>query len=497
MSKLGNPIRPTRMLQVLGDLSREPPLSALARVFGPNTPPWKAVVGVVVAQVVLAGLMVVDWRAPVAVVLGVGLVVLALRRPLVAVGLLIAGRLLSTGSMSFIRIGKVNIGLFEPVLFLALAALAIHAITRKQPLLQKWPWRGPLLVLAGWQVLGLLWCHSLGGGIQELIAVGVIFETATVLLTYVRTYEDFRVVVSAWLGAAVLIGLLALTTDWTGVGEVKDTWEVAAGGGRETGLGQQPNWFAMNLMFIVLTAFGMAAVEERRWLRWLFVAAGFFVFVSQLRSGSRGGIYALAIGSGLVGLAHPIARKWVARFGVLAGLVFLGFWLFGEGGSTTKAVNRILMNLGNTWGEDVREQNWVVCMEMFAETWGRGIGPGGYPELVADYNWRIYDSIHKYPHGIFWGVMAHYGVVGLGLAGWLVVLVFRMSRDLVRWTRGTAVEVFAWTMPATMLGYALWSFVEFNFDDKPFWEFLALFTALYLFVRRRRESDGKLPELPA
>ena len=478
-------------------MSREGPLSALARVFGGSTPTWKTAVGVLAAQIFLAGLMVIDWRLPVAVVMGVGVVVLALRRPLLAVGLLIAGRLVSTGSMSFIRIGKVNIGLFEPVLFLALAALAVHAVTRKQKLLQDWPWRGPLLAFASWQVLGLLWCHSLGGGIQELIAVGVIFCTATIVLSYVKSYADFRVVVSAWLAAAVLIGLLALTTDWTGVGDVKDTWEVAAGGGRETGLGQQPNWFAMNLMFIVLTAFGMAAVESRRWARWLFVAAGFFVFVSQLRSGSRGGIYALVIASALIGLAHPIARKWILRFAGLALVVFAGFSLFGDGGSTTKAVNRIIMNLGTTWGEDVREQNWMVCLQMFADTWGRGIGPGGYPELVAEYNWRIYDSIHKYPHGIFWGVTAHYGVVGLGLGAWLVVAVFKMSRDLVRWTKGTAVEVFAWTMPATMLGYALWSFVEFNFDDKPFWEFLALFTALYLFVRRARAAEEALPELPA
>ena len=453
-------------------------MSGLVGALGLRRVGWKAVLGVVAVQVVLAVLMVFDWRLPVALVAGAAVVVVALRVPLVAVGLLIAGRLISTGSMSFIRIGKVNIGLFEPVLLLALIALAAHAVTRNQKLLHVWPWRGPILGLVAWQVLGLLWCVSLGQGIQELIAVGVILATTTIILSYVRTYDDFKKVITAWLASAVVIGLLAVSTDWTGVGDVKDTWEVAAGGGRETGLGQQPNWFAMNLMFIVLTAFGMAVVEERKWLRWLFVGAGFFVFISQLRSGSRGGIYALTIASGLVGLAHPVARRWVARFGVVAFLVFAGVSLFGDGGSTTKAVNRIVMNLGNTWGEDIRQQNWLVCLEMFAETWGRGIGPGGYAEIVGDYNWRIYDSIHKYPHGIFWGVVAHYGVIGVALFGAMGVAVFRMARQLVQWTRGSAIEVFAWTMPATMLGYALWSFVEFNFDDKPFWEFLALFPAL-------------------
>ncbi len=452
-------------------------------------------ISLVALQVGLAATMVFDWRIPIALVCGVAVVLVALRRPLIAVGLLIGGRLISTGSMSFLRIGKINIGLFEPVLLLALIALAVHAATRKQKLLHEFPWRNPILVLLGWQFLGLLWCTSVGGAAQEILAVGVIMATTTIILSFVKDYEGFRVVVSAWLISAVIIGLLAATTDWTGVGDVKDTWEVAAQGGRETGLGQQPNWFAMNLMFIVLTSFGMAATESRRWLRWVFVAAGFFVFFSQLRSGSRGGIYSLAIAMSLVGLGHPVARRWILRFGALALAVFVGFSLF-EGGSTSQAVNRVVMNLGTTWGEDIRQQNWLVCLQMFAETWGRGIGPGGYEDLVADYNWRIYDSIHKYPHGIFWGVTAHYGVVGIGLAAWVFFAVVGMTRQLLRWTRGSALEIFAWIMPATMLGYALWSFVEFNFDDKPFWEFLALFTALYIYARGVHQAGGSFPGLP-
>jgi hypothetical protein len=443
------------------------------------------------AQLPLVALMVLDWRIPVALVVGAALVLGAVRKPLWAVGAVIAGRLISTGSMSFIRIGKINIGLFEPLLAVALVALAWHAITRQQRLLHRFPWRAPLLVFAAWQCVGLLWCESLGQGIQELIAVGVILATTTIILTYVQTTDDVRTVLAAWLVSSVVIGLLAAGTDFTGVGDMKDTWEIASKGGRETGLGQQPNWFAMNLMFIVLPAFALAAMErsdQHSWRRWAFVLAGFFVFFSQLRSGSRGGIYSLVIGASVVGLAHPIARKWLLRFGGGALAVFVFYSLFGGGTSTSKAVRRIVMNLGNTWGEDVRQQNWLVCMQMFGETWGRGVGPGGYAELLQHYNWRIYDSIHRYPHGIAWGLAAHYGVIGLACAGWLLARVVGMGRDLVKWTKGTPLEILAWTMPATMLGYILWSFVEFNFDDKPFWEFLAVFTAFWL-AKSRTSND--------
>ena len=48
-------------------------------------------------------------------------------------------------------------------------------------------------------------------------------------------------------------------------------------------------------------------------------------------------------------------------------------------------------------------------------------------------------------------------------------------------------------MPAAMLGYAAWSFVEFTINEKPFWEFLALYTALYLIVKKAKESGEPLP----
>ena len=47
-----------------------------------------------------------------------------------------------------------------------------------------------------------------------------------------------------------------------------------------------------------------------------------------------------------------------------------------------------------------------------------------------------------------------------------------------------------------MLGYFMWSFFEFNLDDKPFWEFLALYTALYLAVGKSVKEGIPLPELP-
>jgi O-antigen ligase len=229
-------------------------------------------------------------------------------------------------------------------------------------------------------------------------------------------------------------------------------------------------------------------------LRWLLVAAGLFVFFNMLRSGSRGAIYSIIIGGGLTALAMPLFRKWFFRFLVVVAVLFVAATTL-DWGSTSQALNRIVLSVGRTWST-YRAQNWQVCVQMFLDTWGRGVGAGGYLALLERYNWFIYNSDYHYPHGIFWGLLAHHGVVGLGIFTWIAATILRMGRELTRWTRGSALEVFAWTMPATMIGYAAWSFVEFEYNEKPFWEFLALFTALYLMVKRARDAGVPLPALP-
>ena len=409
--------------------------------------------------------------------------------------LLVAGRILSTGSMSFIRVGGMNIGLFEPMLLLALVVAVYHAMQHRISLSVSFPWRTPLLIFLGWQCVGLLWAYQANKGIQEVVAVGIILATTFLILAFVRDFDRFRTVMWAWVMASVLVGVLSMTTSFTEVATTGQTWEIAAQGGRETGLGQQPNWFSMNLMFGVLSAFALALTYKKSSIRVLLVLAGLFVFFAQLRSGSRGGAYAIVIGGGLMALANPVFRKWMFRFAVFAILVFAYQISFGDNEATRKAFMRIWMNLDSLWRSDIRARNWLACIEMFQDTYGLGIGPGGYAQVIADYDWRIYDSIHRYPHGIPWGLMAHYGVVGLACASWLIVRVAKMAKRLVKQTRGSALEPFAWAMPATLFAYFAWSFVEFSFDDKPFWEFLALFTALYLLVQRLVEAGEELPGL--
>ncbi len=391
--------------------------------------------------------------------------------------------------MSWLRIGGLNIGLFEPMLLLAILALAVYALNHRLPVVKYFPWATPLLFFLVWQVLGLSWSHKVGTGLQDVVAVAVILVTTTTILIFVRTADDFMAMCWVWILATVLLAVLSIATDFNEVASVGKTWEIAAKGGRETGLGQQPNWFAMHLMFSVLLCVALAVTQKKTSRRVLLISLALFVFFAQLRSGSRGGAYAIVIGSALMAASNPQIRKWFIRFGAVA-LVLFGLGMFFGADSTHRAFNRIWMNMGMLWRSDVRFRNWAVCLEMFDNTFGRGVGPGGYAQWLESYDWKLYTSVHRYPHGIFWGLMAHYGVVGLACAVWMVKKVATMARELREAARGTPMEPFAWAMPATMLAYVAWSMVEFSFDDKPFWEFLALYTSLYLIMVKNRKSPG-------
>lgn len=450
--------------------------------------PWSllAILGV---QVAMLAVFAVDARLIPFAALGVAGVSLLLERPVLAVGLLFVARLLSTGELVFFRIGTFGIGPYEPALLICALALAVRAGSHRIALLYRWPWQVPFIAFLAWCMVAMLWSPDRGDGLSDIIPLVLVLCNALVIIAFIRTWEDFRLMVWFWVGACVLIGVLTIFAD--SLGFTSTVSFKAAEGGRETGLGQQPNWFAMNLMFIIHTCFGLALIEKRSIVRLILVGSGFFVFVMMLQAGSRGGAYATLIGGSLAAFANPQFRRWFGRFAVGTVLVFgvgIAFDVAGSAGALT----RISTQTG--FGQNYRELNWLTCLQMFRDTWGIGIGTGGYQTLLPQYNNYLAQSLYDYPHGIFWQITAHWGLIGLLLFGWVVVAIVRMSADLIAMAKGTAAEVFAWTFPSAMFGYAAWSFVEFTVTEKPFWEFLSLHTALYFIVLRLKTEGKPIPE---
>jgi O-antigen ligase len=445
---------------------------------------WVAIAAIVVVCA-SAGLSIVDPRLPFGILCIVVGVVAALEQPLIGVALLIAGRVTSTGASAWVRIWKFNIDLFEPSLLLALGALFVHAALHRRRMWVDAPWRTPVAVFLIWQVIGLLWSTNLTEGAKEVVGTCILFATTLAILAYIRELPDIRVLLTVWVAASLLVAMASVL----GLASTKSSFEMAQGS-RASGFGQHPNWFSMNLMYSVLISYGMGIIEKRTLYRLAWIVAGTIIFIAQMQSGSRGGTGSLIIGGGICMLFEPRLRRLALIIAPIVGIIVAVVIGFGIGDSAN-AFARIFVEGGITMGKGVRLSNWEACWHMFVDTWGRGIGPGGYEGLLVHYDTWLSESQYRYPHGIFWGILAHQGVAGVILWAWFLVVVARMGLDLLRWTRIEGLvdredlRVVAWAMIATLVGYFAWSWVEFSYEDKPFWEYLGLFTALWEVGRRR------------
>lgn len=452
--------------------------------------------GVIGLHAVAAALFLVDVRLPAGLLLMAVACVVAYERPLWGVGLLIAGRVTSTGANAWIRIGRLNLDLFEPSLMLCIGALFAHAAIHKRPIWQHAPWRAPVLAFFAWQLLTLGWTKNLGEWTQECMATAVLLATTLAILSFVHSWADLRWTLYVWLAASLFIAIAS----FVGLGSNDQSPFQMAQGSREGGFGQQPNWFAMNLMYAVLVAFGLGVVERGQLKRWALFGCSLLVFIAQMQSGSRGGTGAILIGASIAGLFEPRVRRVLLIVGPIAAAIVTAVVYF-DLGDAANAFARIFLEGSATTmlGKSVRLSNWEVCIHMFRDTYGIGIGAGGYETLLAKYDWWLYQSQYRYPHGIFWGVMAHYGVLGLAFYAWFIGVVAWMGRDLLRWTKDPKVEdagdlrVIALCAIGTLIGYWAWSFVEFNFYEKPFWEFLALYTVLWRIARDRAATAAAVP----
>jgi hypothetical protein len=71
---------------------------------------------------------------------------------------------------------------------------------------------------------------------------------------------------------------------------------------------------------------------------------------------------------------------------------------------------------------------------------------------------------------------------------WVVVVIVRMTVQMVRWLQGKPEQMLVLAMFGTMIGYFSWSFFEFLYDEKPFWEFLGLYTVLWTIARNEAQA---------
>ena len=100
--------------------------------------PW-VLASIVAVQLAALFIFALEPKVALGGILALVAAVVVLERPILGVGLLLSARLLSTGATVFVRVGRMGVGPFEPVLILCLVALVFHAALHGTPLWRRWP----------------------------------------------------------------------------------------------------------------------------------------------------------------------------------------------------------------------------------------------------------------------------------------------------------------------------------------------------------------------
>ena len=451
--------------------------------------------GIALLQVVFLVLLLIEPLAALALVFGLAAVVVSLRYPFVLVVAVMAARLAANRSLSW-QVGPMFIGPFEPVFILAFALTLIRSVQDRETRLHHFPAAWLLVGMVIWIGCSLGWSPDKGTGLVAFIRITYEVVLVWLLASEIRTVPRFHVAMWTWLVVAALLGIAGVVVGTQGsiegiYGDV--AFKSMNTGGRFGGLGQHPNWFGMSMAFGINPAFAMAYAERKRGRRVALVLIAMVLLIAAISTGSRGAVWGAGVGSAFLALNNQRLRRFLYRYWFVIAIVFAVALLFGAGALTSAFFRVATRGIDTFWQGNTRFANWDACYRMCVESWGLGIGAGGYLAMLPRFNERLMLSDSVYPHGIMWDVMAHYGVVGLGLMTAAILTLARALRDAIRAVRGTVVEYWLIGMAAGLVGYGAHSLVEFHLIDKPFWAFLGVALGLTM-AAKRMASDPELME---
>ena len=450
--------------------------------------------GIIALQFLFLLLLLIEPMLALVLVGAILLFLLALRYPYAAVMLAVTARLAATNSLS-IRVGPIFLSAFEPLYVLAFVAMFIRSVQQRSSTLKEFPAAKILMAFLVWAALSIVWSPARGEGVMLVIRLCIAFGLVWLVASEARTPEKFYGLMWTWLVVSSAVGLFGMmlgTYESSVYGEV--AFQAMSGGGRSGGLGQHPNWFAMAMAFGINPAFAMAYVEKNKSRRLLLVGMALWLLVVAVSTGSRGAVWGTGIGSLFLALNNTRLRLFLYRYWFVIAAMFGVALLVGFGGLTSGFVRVATQGITTFWQGNVRFANWYVCYQMFLESFGIGIGAGGYETLVPMFNDRLTMSMYAYPHGVFWDVMAHFGVAGMVLLVALIWTVLKHYREAVKAVRGTSVELWLIGMLAGCIGYWTHSFVEFHLEDKPYWTFLGIFVGLIIAARELAKDPEKLEQ---
>lgn len=266
--------------------------------------------------------------------------------------------------------------------------------------------------------------------------------------------------------AGLAIALFAITQYLTSNGKIYWLIEPSQGGWI-FGPYVNRNHFAGLMELWIPVALGLALMPGNTFLQrgqWWLVALVMGTAVAL--SGSRGGVIAVGIELLLIAFAAAAlrGRRAVMALGVAVVLIFGAVTILGRG----EVLERYKQSLGfprlhQEEASALRIQAWRGSLEIFRQHPIIGSGLDTFVTHFPAVRSFSTDKVWTHPHNDYLQFLAETGLVGAGLAGWILFAGAREAWRNVRRTHGTASGALLIGIACACIGFMVHGWLDFNF----------------------------------
>ena len=229
-------------------------------------------------------------------------------------------------------------------------------------------------------------------------------------------------------------------------------------------------------------------MSTKRWIRAAIAGSVLLCSVAALGTYSRGGLLAIVAMSAFLWLKAK-SKLWLGLVVVLFGLGFYSFM--------PPAWEERMDTIG-TYEEDRSAQGRIKTWTMLTNlARDRPLVGGGFepytPEVFRRYL-PDYDRIHS-AHSIYFQVLGEHGFVGLALFIAFWILVWRLSRRIIKHTKNDLQSKWAYWLAAmiqvSLIGYFVGGmFLNLAYWDMPYYLMIALVVTWHVLHSQRAEASN-------
>lgn len=349
-------------------------------------------------------------------------------------------------------------------------------------------------LLISWVAISLFWTIDIIHGLHTLLAVIVCITILYIFERILIKKEDVKKILNIFPIVGVVLGLLLLLSTrgnykYLIIESISDivTYHLMSDVIRDApdvsifatifkspGItkiragGFAPPILAGNILVLFIFVDIALIYAASKLKRVLLITHVLFLMVCMFLTGTKGALIGLFMGFIVFSLINQEFRKKIVRiYGIGSIIVAVMFVLVGD--AMIKRFETMLSNKGMMEFTNQRLKWWSKGFSAFWDSYGLGIGAGGFPKLI--------DPI-PVAHSFYFSIPIELGIIGLFLFSLILFLKLRMVIKSIPKINDINLKYISYSLIGALISIFVYVSIDMDYTYYPFWLFLGLTTSV-------------------